>query len=104
MSIQVLEVVRASYDTLTLKLQDSLDQFERYAEKPKETGFFTQLVSFLIPSHKCKALFSKCLLFSFVNKPLKLLFDICPLNELKNSSTDCYCQFKGHELMPHYIL
>ena len=41
---QVLEVVRASYDTLTLKLQDSLDQFERYAEKPKETAFFTNLV------------------------------------------------------------
>lgn len=41
---QVLEVVRASYDTLTLKLQDSLDQFERYSEQPQETAFFTQLV------------------------------------------------------------
>ena len=41
---QVLEVVRGNYDTLTLKLQDSLDQYERYAEKPKETAFFTQLV------------------------------------------------------------
>ena len=41
---QVLEVVRANYDTLTLKLQDSLDQFERYSEKPREMGYFTQLV------------------------------------------------------------
>lgn len=41
---QVLEVVKANYDTLTLKLQDSLDQYERYSEKPRETGYFTQLV------------------------------------------------------------
>ncbi|XP_076467026.1 armadillo-like helical domain-containing protein 3 [Babylonia areolata] len=41
---QVLEVVRGNYDTLTLKLQDSLDQFERYTEKPKEVPFFTNLV------------------------------------------------------------
>ncbi|XP_045188584.2 armadillo-like helical domain-containing protein 3 [Mercenaria mercenaria] len=45
---QVLEVVRASYDTLTLKLQDSLDQFERYTEKPNESAFFTQLVRSII--------------------------------------------------------
>ena len=42
---QVLEVVRANYDTLTLKLQDNLDYFEKYTEKAKETAFFTQLVS-----------------------------------------------------------
>eukprot|EP00057_Strongylocentrotus_purpuratus_P031226 XP_783968.3 PREDICTED: UPF0668 protein C10orf76 isoform X2 [Strongylocentrotus purpuratus] len=41
---QVLSIVKNNYDTLTLKLQDSLDQFERYAEKPKESAFFTQLV------------------------------------------------------------
>ncbi|KAK2143975.1 hypothetical protein LSH36_795g00020 [Paralvinella palmiformis] len=41
---QVLEVVRSNYDSLTLKLQDNLDQYERYTEKPKETAFFTQLV------------------------------------------------------------
>jgi hypothetical protein len=40
---QILEVVRKNYD-LTLKLQDSLDQYERYAEKPKHIGFFTQIV------------------------------------------------------------
>ncbi|CAI9732858.1 Hypothetical predicted protein [Octopus vulgaris] len=41
---QVLEVVQSNYDTLTLKLQDSLDQFDRYSEKPREAAFFTQLV------------------------------------------------------------
>ena len=38
-------MVRSNYDTLTLKLQDNLDNYEKYAEKAKETGFFTQLVS-----------------------------------------------------------
>uniref|UniRef100_A0A673CKG9 Armadillo-like helical domain-containing protein n=1 Tax=Sphaeramia orbicularis TaxID=375764 RepID=A0A673CKG9_9TELE len=41
---QVLEVVRSNYDTLTLKLQDGLDQFERYSEQPKEAAFFKELV------------------------------------------------------------
>jgi len=45
---QVLEVVRSNYDSLTLKLQDNLDQYERYAEKPKETAYFTQLVRQII--------------------------------------------------------
>ncbi|KAJ8025947.1 Armadillo-like helical domain-containing protein 3 [Holothuria leucospilota] len=45
---QVLEVVRQNYDTLTLKLQDSLDQYERYAEKPRESAFFTELVRSII--------------------------------------------------------
>lgn len=40
---QVLEVVRKNYD-LTLKLQDSLDHYERYSERPKHTAFFTNLV------------------------------------------------------------
>ena len=43
-SLKVLEVVRTNYDTLTLKLQDNLDHYEKYAEKSKETSFFTQLV------------------------------------------------------------
>lgn len=42
---KVLDVVRANYDSLTLKLQDSLDQYERYSEKPRENAFFTNLVS-----------------------------------------------------------
>ncbi|KAG1659841.1 Armadillo-like helical domain-containing protein 3 [Nymphon striatum] len=41
---QVLEVVQSNYDTLTLKLHDNLDQYERYSEKPKEVQFFTQLI------------------------------------------------------------
>lgn len=40
---QVLEVVRKNYD-LTLKLQDSLDHYERYNERPKHVQFFTNLV------------------------------------------------------------
>uniref|UniRef100_A0A8C9TLS8 Armadillo like helical domain containing 3 n=1 Tax=Scleropages formosus TaxID=113540 RepID=A0A8C9TLS8_SCLFO len=40
---QVLEVVRSNYDTLTLKLQDGLDQYERYSEQPKEVTFFKDL-------------------------------------------------------------
>ena len=54
-------MVRASYDTLTLKLQDSLDQFERYSEKPQETAFFTQLVGYfcvvIILQEKCYVFF-----------------------------------------------
>lgn len=45
MTSQVLEVVRANYDTLTLKLQDGLDQYERYSEQHKEAAFFKELVS-----------------------------------------------------------
>uniref|UniRef100_A0A7M4F3I0 Armadillo like helical domain containing 3 n=1 Tax=Crocodylus porosus TaxID=8502 RepID=A0A7M4F3I0_CROPO len=41
---QVLEVVRSNYDTLTLKLQDGLDQHERYSEQHKEATFFKELV------------------------------------------------------------
>uniref|UniRef100_A0A452HP26 Armadillo-like helical domain-containing protein n=1 Tax=Gopherus agassizii TaxID=38772 RepID=A0A452HP26_9SAUR len=44
---QVLEVVRSNYDTLTLKLQDGLDQYERYSEQHKEAAFFKELVSYL---------------------------------------------------------
>lgn len=40
---QVLEVVRKNYD-LTLKLQDSLDLYERYNERPKHVHFFTNMV------------------------------------------------------------
>ena len=43
--LQVLEVIRSNYDTLTLKLQENLDHYEKYSEKPKEAAFFTQLVN-----------------------------------------------------------
>ncbi|XP_066992006.1 armadillo-like helical domain-containing protein 3 isoform X1 [Anabrus simplex] len=41
---QILDVVRKNYDSLTLKLQDSLDQYDRYAEKPRHAAFFTAMV------------------------------------------------------------
>lgn len=41
---QILEVVRKNYDSLTLKLQDSLDQFERYSDKPRHSAFFTSMM------------------------------------------------------------
>ena len=37
-------MIRSNYDTLTLKLQENLDHYEKYSEKPKEASFFTQLV------------------------------------------------------------
>ena len=43
--LQVLEVVRNNYDSLTLKLHDSLDQYEKYAEKPQHANFFANMVS-----------------------------------------------------------
>lgn len=45
---QILEVVRKNYDSLTLKLQDSLDQYERYSEKPKHTAFFTNMLKIVV--------------------------------------------------------
>ena len=42
---QVLEIVRSNYETLTLKLEDDLDQYERYVEKPVEVNYFSALVS-----------------------------------------------------------
>lgn len=60
---QVLEVVRSNYDTLTLKLQDGLDQYERYSEQHKEAAFFKELVSCLDSeqSTAIKAVQSLCL-------------------------------------------
>jgi len=40
---QVLSVIRGNYDTLTLKLIESLESYQKYTEAPKETAFFTQL-------------------------------------------------------------
>ncbi|KAK4312343.1 hypothetical protein Pmani_016210 [Petrolisthes manimaculis] len=41
---QVLEVVRNNYDSLTLKLHDSLDQYEKYSERPNHSTFFANMV------------------------------------------------------------
>ncbi|CAF0844248.1 unnamed protein product [Brachionus calyciflorus] len=45
---QVLEIVRTNYDSLTLKLEDDLDQYERYTERPHEEVFFTNLTKRII--------------------------------------------------------
>ncbi|XP_043208627.1 armadillo-like helical domain-containing protein 3 [Amphibalanus amphitrite] len=45
---QVLDVVRSNYESLTLKLQESLDQYERYAESPRYSSFFTAVVRSVI--------------------------------------------------------
>ena len=42
---QVLEVVRTNYDSLTLKLEDDLDLYDRYTENPFEKNYFSLLVS-----------------------------------------------------------
>jgi len=44
---EVMEIVRSNYDSLTLKLQDGLDHYERYNEVPKEQQFFTNLIRYI---------------------------------------------------------
>ncbi len=43
---QVLDIVRNNYESLTLKLEDDLDQYERYSELPGETSYFSSMVCF----------------------------------------------------------
>jgi hypothetical protein len=45
---QILDVVKKNYDSLTLKLQDSLDQYDRYSEKPEHVTFFTHLIKNIV--------------------------------------------------------
>ena len=42
--LQVMEIIRDNYGSLTLRLHDNLDYYEKYSEKPHEKAFFTQLV------------------------------------------------------------
>lgn len=44
---QVLNVIKNNYDTLTLKLQDNLDIYDRYVENPKEVTFFRNTIRHL---------------------------------------------------------
>lgn len=56
-NLQILEVVRSHYDSLTLKLHESLDAYERYAERPPVAAFLSSIVSFahlIIYSLICK--------------------------------------------------
>lgn len=41
---QILDVVRAHYDSLTLKLHESLDAYERYAERPPVAAFLSSIL------------------------------------------------------------
>jgi len=41
---QILEVVRSHYDSLTLKLHDSLDTYERYAERAPVAAFLSTIL------------------------------------------------------------
>lgn len=52
---QVLEVVRNNYESLTLKLHDCLDQYERYSEKPEEAAFFSHMVQNIMNDVKKQA-------------------------------------------------
>ncbi|XP_008551217.1 armadillo-like helical domain-containing protein 3 [Microplitis demolitor] len=45
---QILAIIIQNYDTLALKLQDNLDQYERYSEKPNHTTFFEEMVTGVI--------------------------------------------------------
>lgn len=51
--IQVLEIVRSNYDSLTLKLQDGLDQYENHnPEKVKDSKFYSTLMKKVIVEYK----------------------------------------------------
>lgn len=41
---QIMTIIIQNYDSLTLKLQDNLDQFQRYSENPHHFEFFNKLV------------------------------------------------------------
>jgi len=45
---QIIEVVRNNYESLTLKIPDSFDQYERYSEVSKYSSFFTSVVRVVI--------------------------------------------------------
>ncbi|XP_011301326.1 UPF0668 protein C10orf76 homolog [Fopius arisanus] len=45
---QIMAIIIQNYDTLGLKLQDNLDQYERYSEKPNHMDFFEEMVTGVI--------------------------------------------------------
>merc|ERR550519_2617645 len=51
---QILDVVRDNYDSLTLKLQDSLDHYDSYVENPAYISFFTSLVRSIVSDTRQK--------------------------------------------------
>lgn len=64
---EVLEIVKGNYDNLTLKLQHSLDHFERYTERPKETHFFTELVRSISEQYRKTMVFDNIDLQDFMH-------------------------------------
>lgn len=44
--------MRDHYDTLTLKLQDSLDTYEKYSENPSELPFLAQFVRVTVADNR----------------------------------------------------
>jgi len=51
---QILELVKSNYDSLTLKLQDSLDLYDNYAENPNYNSFFTSMVRSIVADTRQK--------------------------------------------------
>jgi NADH:ubiquinone oxidoreductase subunit C len=49
---QVMQVIRANYETLKLKLEDSLDKYEPFSENPKEASFFRSLLRLVVSDFK----------------------------------------------------
>lgn len=43
---QILAIIIKNFETLALKLQDNLDQYERYSEEQNHTTFFEEMVRF----------------------------------------------------------
>ncbi|CAH1173816.1 unnamed protein product [Phaedon cochleariae] len=61
---QILEIVKKNYDSLTLKLQDSLDHYERYSEKPQYVTFFSNMVKNILCDTRNSV---NCSLLNFTN-------------------------------------
>ena len=47
---QIMDIIIQNYDSLTLKLQDNLDLFDRYSENPTHLEFFDKMVKSIIKS------------------------------------------------------
>ncbi len=49
---QVLAIVREHYDTLTLKLQDNLDYFDKYSDNPSELPFLSSVTRLVVADNR----------------------------------------------------
>jgi hypothetical protein len=49
---QVMQVIRANYETLKLKLEDTLDKYEPFSENPKEVSFFRSAIRSVVNDFK----------------------------------------------------